>query len=149
MIEVKGNIFLMEDASAICVTTNGVIQRNGELVMGKGIALAFKNRYSILPKLLGDRVGAYGNVPFLIPLTLEDKTTKFIISLPTKKHWRDKSDINLIISSIKRLVEITDYYKFEKVYLTQPGCGNGGLEWKEVKKVIEPLLDNRFSVISP
>ena len=149
MIEVKGNIFLMEDACAICVTTNGIIQRNGELVMGKGIALAFKNRFPNLALILGDRVGKYGNIPFLITLSTESNPGKFIISLPTKNHWRDKSDINLIISSIKTLVDITDKYKFKKVYLTQPGCGNGGLEWKEVKKVIEPLLDNRFYIISP
>lgn len=40
-----GNILACKKADAICVTTNGTIRANGALVMGKGLALAFKEKF--------------------------------------------------------------------------------------------------------
>ena len=57
-----------------------------------------------------------------------------------------KSDINLIDKSIKQLVELTNQMGWETVVLPRIGCGNGGLNWDDVKPVIEPYLDHRFIV---
>ena len=52
MKEVKGDIW-KSDCDIIAITTNGVVKKNGELVMGRGIASQAKQRYPDIPKILG------------------------------------------------------------------------------------------------
>lgn len=133
------------ELDAICVTTNGVVTKNG-LVMGKGFALQVSQRFPGIAKFFGKHVQHEGNVPHLYrnyPLLKES----YLISLPTKHHWRDPADIKLIEKSIKLLVEIADAnLHLKRIGMTRPGCGNGGLDWNDVKPIIEPLLDDRFIV---
>jgi len=131
------------DCDIICVTTNGVVKSNGELVMGKGIALQAKQRYPKLAYRLGNMVSLYENKPYLI---VYDNIKYDIISLPTKYHWRDKSDIELIKKSLEYIKTIIP--KNYTIALPRPGCANGGLHWEYVKKEIEPILDDRFTVYS-
>ena len=140
MLEVKGNIW-DTNCEVIAITTNGTIKNNGELVMGKGIALQAKQKYPDLPEILGDFVLVFGNTPKIV------YTGKhMIVSLPTKNSWRDKSDINLIKKS---LLCIADCLPSPfTIAIPRPGCANGGLNWKDVKKEIEPLLSDRFVIYS-
>ena len=147
MKETTSNIWDAE-LNAICVTTNGIVNKNEELVMGKGFALEVSERFPGIAKSLGKHVLHFGNVPYLYrnyPLIKEFH----IISLPTKHHWRDSSDINLIENSIKLVVEIADHNPvFKRIGMTRPGCGNGELVWEFVKPVIKPYLDDRFIVFN-
>lgn len=120
-----------------CITTNGVVTSKG-LVMGAGVALQAKKLFPLLPKKLGFMVSSFGNQPYLLE---EEK----IISFPTKYHWKNKSCLNLIVFSAKRIVEICKD-KDCVITLTRPGCGNGGLNWNEVKEVIKNVLDDRFII---
>lgn len=45
------------------------------------------------------------------------------------------------------MIELADNFKREAILIPKPGCGNGGLKWEDVKKQIEPLLDDRFIII--
>jgi len=137
MIEVSGNIWDFDGFH--CVTTNSVVKQNGELVMGRGVALDAATRYPSIPKKLGDLVKQYGNKPFIF---FDEK----IISFPTKHHWKNPSDIELIIKSSKSIALLAEIYNLT-VFLTRPGCGNGGLQWDSVKLQIEPYLNNRFTVV--
>lgn len=119
-----------------CITTNGVVTSKG-LVMGTGVALKAKQLFPSLSKKLGALVKLYGNQPFLLE---EEK----IISFPTKHHWKGKSCLSLIVFSAKRIVKICK--TFNVITLTRPGCGNGGLDWEEVKDNIKNILDDRFIV---
>lgn len=142
MKEIEGNIW-ESNADVICITTNNNIKTNGELVMGKGIALEAKQKDPIVAHYFANHVKLHGNTPCLF---LRDILPHFC-SIPTKNNWRNKSDINLIIQSIKLMTNIMTNYTFDKISLTRPGCGNGGLDWEtEVKPIIEPLLDNKFTV---
>lgn len=123
------------------VTTNGVINSSGSLVMGAGVALQARQRFPRMPLELGLLVKMRGNVPFLFE-------QERVITLPTKNDWRDNSDLNLIVSSVKRLVALVDEREVSSVVMTRPGCGNGRLEWKDVKAEIEGLLDDRFTVLT-
>lgn len=136
MIERIGNIWDYYPSNIIAVTTNGILNSRSELVMGKGIALEAKYRNPNLPKTLGGMVKQFGNIPFLV-----DR----IISFPTKHHWKDKSDIELIKQSARILVELA---KGRAVYLTRPGCGCGGLKWENVKPVIAEILTDNFTILT-
>jgi O-acetyl-ADP-ribose deacetylase (regulator of RNase III) len=142
MIEIQGNIFNGK-CDAICITTNGIVKKNKEAVMGAGIALEASNRFPELPKILGQKLIELGNKVFL----LHEDESYSIVSFPTKNHWKDKSDLKLIKKSILELVKLTQEKGWNKIVLPRPGCGNGGLDWKEVKKYVS-YLDDRFFIIS-
>lgn len=156
MKEIRGNIFDQKDANAICVTTNGVIKQNGELVMGAGIALQFANRCKndkgSLAKNLGTLVTKNGNhvtdCIWILSSNLTQGTQ--VVSFPTKEHWRDSSPLWLIERSAKELVELADKRGWMKIVLPRPGCAHGGRDWEtEVKPILEKYLDDRFYIITP
>ena len=151
MQEIKKDIwsFLNDPTTdAICVTTNGIVKANGELVMGKGIALEAKLKFPSLPKIIGDKIKLLGHKLHYIS-TLQTTTKPiFIVAFPTKFNYKDSSDINLIKKSCTELVEFCNEMKLKKIYLPRPGCGNGGLNWEDVKKEISLLLDDRFIIVS-
>lgn len=144
MIEIVGNMWSI-DTDAICVTTNGIVKKNGEAVMGAGVALQAKNRYPNLPKSLATRLRSAGNHVYHIP----QSDGSNIITFPTKHNWRDDSDISLIERSCEELVVLTDRRAWNKVVLTRPGCANGKLNWDTVRPVLKKHLDDRFFIISP
>jgi hypothetical protein len=131
-------------ADAYCITTNGIIKANGCAVMGAGVALSAVRKFPGCDKYLGIRIKKMGhNVGVFYTADLTD-----LISFPTKYHWKDPSDIKLIEKSAKELIDLININKYNKVILPRPGCSNGGLDWKDVKKVIEPILDDRVVVVS-
>jgi len=67
-----------------------------------------------------------------------------------KHHWRERADLILIERSARELVDfVTDLWERgpATICLVRPGCGNGGLDWKDVRPVLAPLLDDRFMVV--
>lgn len=139
MIELRGDLWGTE-ADARCVTTNAILKSGGRLVMGAGVARQALGRFPGVDKRLGDLVKLFGNVPHFLP-------DIGLISFPTKHNWRDDSDIELIESSAKSVVRICCAHGLRRVVLTRPGCGHGNLLWDEVRTVLEPILDDRFTVV--
>lgn len=127
---------------AICCTTNGIVKNNGELVMGGGVAKVFALNWPKLPRIAGQKVKVYGNQPFLIKI----KGTS-IVTFPTKENWREPSSLDLIRSSAIKLEKLTTKFRWVNVALPAPGVGLGKLKWKDVKEVLEPILDNRFTIL--
>ncbi len=160
MLEAYGDIWREQHKyDAIVVTTNGFVKKNGEAVMGRGIALGAKTKYPDLPKYLGGILKQYGNIPWIFSIDQwngEEAYEDVIFTLPVKPEfgpngepgWRARADINLIKRSVKKLVAMVDDLGYmKKVLMPRPGCGNGGLKWEDVKPIIEPLLDDRFTVM--
>lgn len=129
---------------AIVVTTNGIVDSRGCLVMGAGIAAAFKFHYPWLPKVLGVKVLERGNHCYFV----ECPEQPHIISYPSKDHWRQRASIPLIERSARELVGIANALELKSILMTRPGCGKGWLRWGQVRPVIEPILDDRFVVAS-
>ena len=122
-----------------CITTNGVVNKNGSLVMGAGIAKKAKKKFMEIPHLFDQRIDEKG-----LHVHILDKYG--VASFPTKYHWKKKSDLNLIIKSCRELVFLAK--KWEYVLLPPPGCTNGGLLWEEVKPHLEHLLaDDKFVIV--
>ncbi|MDC6267319.1 macro domain-containing protein [Lysinibacillus fusiformis] len=133
MKEIKGNVFELFETGeydAICITTNGIIKKDGTAVMGAGVALEAKKRFKGIEVRLAKRLKEDGNR--LCQLGISENGA--IISFPTKHHFKDKSDINLIKDSSKQLMELIEEKGYSKVLITPMGCGNGGLQWDYVKK---------------
>lgn len=140
MIELKTNIFSLNKPNLLrCITTNGVIKKNGELVMGAGVAKAAALKYPRLPRILGDLVNSHGNNVFLVKQFA-------VASFPTKHHWVEKSSLELIERSCKQLLDISDDWEY--IALPRPGCSNGGLDWSEVKPIVDRYLSSdKFIVV--
>ncbi len=143
MKEIFGDLFEQKDADAICITTNGNVKKNGEAVMGRGCAKEADRRWNC-SKTLGEAIEEGGNFPIIFHRTGDYD----VVSFPVKHKWWEKADMSLIKESAKCLVSFANIYEWKKVVLPRPGCGNGRLDWKDVKRVLEPILDDRFYVIT-
>jgi len=145
MKEVRGDVFdlIKGEFQVICVTTNGFVKKNGECVMGRGIAQTVKRLFPHVPKKLGFLLKEYGNRVYILH-KYEDGA---ILSFPVKHNWWEDADIKLIKRSCDELMAMLDKnVHITKVLLPRPGCGNGKLSWDDVKPAIEPLLDDRVYV---
>lgn len=150
----KGNILspkILKTFNAICFTSNGIVKANGELVMGAGVAKAFRNFFPRIANAAGKAVKRNGNMCQIVftesyNLTNAPRHTLSVIAFPTKHNWRNPSDIKLIEKSAKELMRLVEQYNWKSVALTKPGCGMGGLKWESVKKVIDPIFDNRITI---
>jgi O-acetyl-ADP-ribose deacetylase (regulator of RNase III) len=128
----KGNL-LEASAEALVNTVNEVG------VMGKGIALMFREtfpdnarEYEEAAKAGEVRVGhvlATRNPALLGP--------RWIIHFPTKKDWRHPSKLSWIRDGLKDLIKVVHQHGIRSIALPPLGCGNGGLEWTQVRAEIE------------
>lgn len=146
MIELKGDIFQLFETGqydGICITTNGMIKNDGTAVMGRGIAKIAKEKYNGIERRLAQKLKESGNKLYQLGKTEHGA----VISYPTKHNWQDKSDIRLIIQSARQLIELCDRKEYSKILTTRFGCGNGWLQWHEVKPFIEHILDDRIIVV--
>lgn len=124
----QGDI-LRDDSEAIVNTVNCVG------VMGRGIALQFRNAY---PENYEAYVEACqrGEVQpgrMFIFETGDLTGPRYIINFPTKRHWRGKSRMEDIDSGLRALVEVIRERKIRSVAIPPLGSGLGGLDWAEVR----------------
>lgn len=122
-----------EPADLRVVTTNGMVKKNGECVMGRGNALQANKRHPKLAKELGKAILTYGNRPYIFP-------EYRIATLPVKHHWKEKADIRLIIPGLYQLCELIKIYQIKNVLLPRPGCSNGQLDWDDIRNMVEYTL---------
>ena len=126
----------------VVITTNGETRKDGACVMGRGIAKQAADMFPDLPYKLGTAIKTGGNNVNIF----EDLK---IIALPVKHHWKDRADLELIAKSLQQLVAWADVppRKHGKFYLPRAGCGNGKLDWSDVRPLYEKYLDDRFVVV--
>ncbi|WP_338759666.1 macro domain-containing protein [Bernardetia sp. ABR2-2B] len=133
----KGNI--LESSTEVIINPVNTVG-----VMGKGLALAFKkefpHNYKIYKEACKNKTIDIGKLLLVDESNLERK--KFIINFPTKKHWRNPSKIEYIEEGLKDLVQILKNNNFESMAIPALGCGLGGLEWEDVRLLLENHLGN-------
>lgn len=136
--ETTGDL-LSAPADAIVNTVNTVG------VMGRGIALQFKKRFPENFKAY-ERACKAGEVQlgsvhiFETGAMLEQP--RWIINFPTKGHWKSRSRIEDIASGLDDLVEKIASLQIRSIAIPPLGCGLGGLEWADVRPLIEQKLEN-------
>lgn len=133
-------------ADARCVTTNGTVKPNGRAVMGRGTAKQATERYFAVQLALGGLLKAHGNCVQILVLPVDGRAP--VVAFPVKHEWHEKASLSLIGQSARELVALADQHGWKTVLLPRPGCGNGGLKWGEVRLVLQPILDDRFTAVT-
>jgi O-acetyl-ADP-ribose deacetylase (regulator of RNase III) len=111
-------------------------------VMGKGIALQFKEKFPENFKIY-EKACKTGEMQIGKMLVVKEHTLdgdKLIINFPTKTEWFRKSQYKFIEAGLKDLVAVIQEYKIESIAIPPLGCGNGGLKWDKVKQLMEEYL---------
>ena len=109
-------------------------------IMGKGIALEFKEQF---PDMFNDYVARCNRNEVRLgrPYLYKRLTPPWILNFPTKGHWRSVSRIEDIVKGLKHLLQ--HYKEWEITSLAVPplGCGQGQLEWKIVGPTLYRYLN--------
>jgi hypothetical protein len=160
MIEVVGDVWTYP-ADYHCITTNGDVNARGRAVMGRGVAKQACERFPDVDQMLAYLLKRRGNHVHLLgtraPFSPAScKSGHTLVSFPTKHHWRERADLDLIAQSCTELAELVAAEDQREgvarptqcVVLPRPGCANGQRDWlTEVKPILEDLLDDRFHII--
>ncbi len=136
MIEFKTGDIFRADAEALVNTVNCVG------IMGRGVALQFKNAF---PENFKAYEGACKRDELQPGRMFVFETgwlanPKYIINFPTKRHWRGKSRMEDIESGLKDLVSVIRDRRITSVAIPPLGSGLGGLEWSQVRPRIEAAM---------
>lgn len=107
-------------------------------VMGKGLAQAFKKREP-------DMYKAYKRIcdqKALIPgkLWLWRGSDSWVLNFPTKMHWRNPSKIEWIEQGLEKFLSAYEEQGITEISFPRLGCGNGNLDWEQVRPVMEHYL---------
>lgn len=114
--------------------------------MGKGVALQFKRMY---PKLYSDyRVECRrGRITTGKMYIWRGANNVHVVNFPTKDDWHKKSEYSFIEGG---LVALRNYLRtLGQVSVAMPpiGCGNGGLSWDRIKRMINKHLSGLEATI--
>ncbi|MFI6067933.1 macro domain-containing protein [Micromonospora sp. NPDC051227] len=127
-----GNLLTAEvDALVNTVNTVGV--------MGKGIALQFKRAFPANFRAYRAAC-ARGEVRLGEVWTFDNAVLghrRYILNFPTKGHWRGRSHLEDIVAGLGSLVEVVNERGITSIAIPALGCGNGGLQWSDVRPLIE------------
>lgn len=113
---------------------------NTQGIMGKGIALQFKQAF---PQMFREyeRACRAGEVRLgrMHVFDRGDSTSepRWIINFPTKGHWRERSRLADIELGLEDLVATIRQLDIRSIAVPALGCGNGGLNWTDVRPRIE------------
>lgn len=112
-------------------------------VMGKGIALDFKNRF---PEMFRDyeQRCRRGEVILGRPYLFKSLLPPWILNFPTKGHWRSVSNLRDIKKGLSYLLEHHKEWGITSIAVPPLGCGHGQLEWS----IVGPTLYRYLSKLS-
>lgn len=138
MIETTHGNLLEADVEAVVNTVNTVG------VMGKGIALMFKERFPANYKAYRAACKAGEVEVGRMFVTTPDELSgpRWIINFPTKQDWRNPTKLEWVEDGLKALREFIEENQVRSIALPPLGCGNGGLDWPVVRKMIDTALED-------
>ncbi len=137
MIEFTRGNLLESKAEALVNTVNTVG------VMGKGVALMFKEAYP--ENFKSYEVACKKKEVIVGHMFVTERQAligpKWIINFPTKKHWRGDSKMEWIESGLEDLKRVITEKNIRSIAIPPLGSGNGGLNWSDVRPKIEAALE--------
>jgi O-acetyl-ADP-ribose deacetylase (regulator of RNase III) len=138
MIELKKGDILKEETEAVVNTVNT------KGVMGKGIALQFKERFpeNYRRYKKACEAGDVETGKMFVTETGLLLNPRYVINFPTKEHWKNPSKMEYIHKGLHDLVRVIQNKNITSISIPPLGCGNGGLDWNVVRPAIENALSN-------
>lgn len=152
VLKFKNGDMFSEPVEALVNTVNCVG------VMGKGVALEFKKRwpanFKAYKQICDARKLSPGHLHIFDTNELFHATgPKYLVNFPTKDHWRSKSKISYVEDGLDALANAIRERGIRSIAIPPLGCGNGGLDWADVRPLIESKLagldDVEILVFSP
>ena len=140
MIEISADMWSYLDKAIIAITTGGAVSRSGRCAMPRGCAAQARERFPGLDQQLGELIQAHGNHVHCLDHGL--------VSFPVEHTPYEVPSLALIEQSCSELIRLADEKGWTKIVVPRPGCGGGGLSWKDVGPIIEKYFDDRFIIIS-
>ena len=146
---VHGDLLKQHDVDAIVNTVNCVG------IMGKGIALQFRNKWpeNYEQYVVACKDGRVQPGRMLIYDAGGLVKPHYIINFPTKQHWKGNSKLDFIRDGLSDLVTQVRRLNIRTIAIPPLGCGNGGLDWNVVRpmieKAFEPLPDVEVRLFEP
>jgi O-acetyl-ADP-ribose deacetylase (regulator of RNase III) len=136
MFEYRTGDILASDAEALVNTVNCVG------IMGRGIALQFKNAFPENFRTYARACDHHEVQPgrMLVFENRKINEPKFIINFPTKRHWKGKSRLADIDAGLEALRTEIEKRGIQSIAIPPLGSGLGGLNWADVKPRIEAAL---------
>lgn len=140
MLETVGDIWEYAETAVIAITTNGSLTRDGRALFGQGVAKQAAVRFPGLAEKSGRLLAEFGNHVFDLG--------SGIVTFPVEETPWSLPDLRIIARSAEELRMLADHSKWDRIVVPCPGCGGGGLVWKDVRPLLAPWFDKRFTVIS-
>jgi O-acetyl-ADP-ribose deacetylase (regulator of RNase III) len=124
-------------------------------VMGKGIALMFKERfddnYRQYAAACKGKLVQTGHMFVTQPDELDGP--RWIVNFPTKQHWRSPSRLEWVVEGLQDLRKFLIENHVQSVAIPPLGAGNGGLDWvavrPEIERALGDLTDVEITVFEP
>lgn len=131
----EGNL-LESGAEALVNTVNTVG------VMGKGIALMFRERFddNYARYRAACKAGELRAGSLLVTEPGELQGPRYVVNFATKQDWRAPSRIEWVRSGLEELRRFLNEHRVRSVAIPPLGAGNGGLDWAAVRVEIERAL---------
>lgn len=130
---------LHAQGGVVAITTGGLVGKNGECAMPRGCARQARDRFAGLAARLGELITLHGN-------HVHDLGNR-IVSFPVENSPYEIPELAIIERSCRELVQLVDARGWQEIIVPRPGCGGGGLEWRDVSRVVARHFDNRFTLI--
>lgn len=141
MIEAIGDLWSYHGLGFYVVIPTNTQHSRGRAHMGAGLAKQAAERFPGIP--------AYYAALLARDASFAVVAAERLILLPTKIHWRDRSTLALVETGLHHLKRAQAEYRLERVALPRLGCGLGGLDWREVRPLVERYLGDAFTVVTP
>ncbi len=111
-------------------------------VMGKGIALMFKERFAknYEAYTAACKAGEVEIGEMFVSAVEELGGPRWIINFPTKQHWRSPTKMDWVREGLVALRDTIEEKQISSIAIPPLGCGNGGLNWQAVRPLIEEIL---------
>lgn len=144
-------IGIIEDVAMIKFTSGNILHADVEAIvntvncvgiMGRGIALQFKNAYPENFVAYARACKAEEVQPgHMFVYDMGALTNpRYIINFPTKRHWKGKSRIEDIEAGLDDLQRVIRHRGIRSIAIPPLGAGLGGLDWIDVKPRIDQAM---------
>lgn len=143
---------VLNKKSYIIIPTNLGFKKDGNNVMGRGLAYQCATKYPEIPKIYGEF--CKNRIKNDIKKQLLVLNDYRLIMFPTKKiileaphlSWKQFSDTETIEKSLIELVNLQEFKDGHIMYVPLVGAGNGGLDKQSIINLLKKYLSNKLNV---